>query len=291
MSLVVVHPGPLTLVQDDGRPGLAAQGVGAAGAFDRRALHQARTLVGDASGTAVLEVLGGGLELRAAAEHVVAVTGAVGPVLVDDVPVEHGRAVRLRTGTRLEVAPFGHGLRGYVAVAGGIDVPPTLGSRSADTLSRLGPPALSAGDELAVGARRQDPPDVVAVPSLLTPGTTTVEVVLGPRDDWFTTDALATFLGTGWVVSERSDRIGVRLDGPAPGRTGLERAVDGELPSEPCVRGSVQVTSAGLPVVLGPDHPVTGGYPVVGVVTGRGLDRLAQVRPGETVRFRRHTLH
>lgn len=290
MSLVVVHPGPLTLVQDDGRPGLAAQGVGAAGAFDRRALHQARTLVGDASGTAVLEVLGGGLELRATSEHVVAVTGAVGPVLVDGAPIEHGRAVRLGAGQHLEVAPFGHGLRGYVAVAGGIDVPAVLGSRSADTLSRLGPPALAAGDEIAVGEPLQDPPDVGLVPSLLTPGTTTVEVVLGPRDDWFTPDALAAFLGTGWVVSERSDRIGVRLDGPPPGRAGLERAVDGELPSEPCVRGSVQVTSAGLPVVLGPDHPVTGGYPVIGVVTGRGLDRLAQVRPGETVRFRRHTL-
>ncbi|WP_311208852.1 MULTISPECIES: biotin-dependent carboxyltransferase family protein [unclassified Aeromicrobium] len=290
MSLVVVHPGPLTLVQDDGRPGMAAQGVGAAGAFDRRALHQARTLVGDASGTAVLEALGGGLELRATSEHVVAVTGAVGPVLVDGAPVEHGRAVRLGAGRHLAVAPFGHGLRGYVAVAGGIDVPSTLGSRSADTLSRLGPPALSAGDELAVGEPLQDPPDVAPVPSLLTPGTTTVDVVLGPRDDWFTPDALAAFLGTGWVVSERSDRIGVRLDHRAPGRTGLERAVDGELPSEPCVRGSVQVTSAGLPVVLGPDHPVTGGYPVIGVVTGRGLDRLAQVRPGETVRFRRHTL-
>ena len=120
------------------------------------------------------------------------------------------------------------------------------------------------------------------VPSLLTPGTTTVDVVLGPRDDWFTRDALAGFLSTAWTVSPRSDRIGVRLDG-AP----LERRVDGELASEPVVRGSVQVTSAGLPVVLGPDHPVTGGYPVLGVVTADGVDRLAQVRPGDAVRFRR----
>ncbi len=285
MSLRVVRPGALTLVEDDGRPGLAGQGVGPSGAFDRRALHQARTLVGDdGTTTAVLEVLGGGLVLEATAVHLVAVTGAVGPVLVDGVTVDHGRAVRLQVGQQLVVAPFDVGLRAYVSVAGGVDAPATLGSRSADVLARLGPDAVAAGDLLDVGDPAAAPPLLPPVPSLLTPGVTTVEVVLGPRDDWFTTAALGTLLGTGWTVSERSDRIGVRLDGPP-----LERAVEGELASEPCVRGSVQVTSAGLPVVLGPDHPVTGGYPVVGVVTASGVDRLAQARPGDVVRFRRTT--
>ena len=285
MSLRVVRPGPLTLVQDDGRPGLASQGVGPSGAFDRRALHQGRTLVGDADQpTAGLEVLGGGLVLEATADHVVAVTGAVGPVLVDDVPVDHGRALRLRRGRRLTVGPFDLGLRGYVAVGGGFDVAPTLGSRSTDVLGGLGPDAPRAGDVLDVGTPHGPPPVLPPVPPLLTPRTTTVDLVPGPRDDWFTADALATFLGTAWTVSDRSDRVGVRLDGPP-----LERTRDDELPSEACVRGSVQVTSAGLPVVLGPDHPVTGGYPVIGVVTRAGVDRLAQVRPGEPVRFRRTT--
>ena len=254
MSLTVISAGPLTLVEDDGRPGLASQGVGPSGAFDRRATHQARALVGDAGrGTAVLEVLGGGLVLRADAAHVVAVTGAVGPVLVDATPVDHGRPLVLRAGQVLEL--------------GGVEV----GLRA----------SLADGDVLEVGSPRV-PHGGPPVPSLLTPGTTTVDVVLGPRDDWFTRDALAGFLSTAWTVSPRSDRIGVRLDG-AP----LERRVDGELASEPVVRGSVQVTSAGLPVVLGPDHPVTGGYPVLGVVTADGVDRLAQVRPGDAVRFRR----
>lgn len=284
MSLLVLDAGPLTLVQDDGRPGLATQGIGPSGAFDRRAAHQARALVGDGGrGTAVLEVLGGGLALRADADHVVAVTGAVGPVRVDATPVDHGRPLRLRPGQVLRVAPFISGLRGYVAVAGGLDVAPTLGSRSADVLARLGPPTLTDGATLPVGAPATPWPWAgPPVPHLLTPGATTVDLVLGPRDDWFTSAALATLLRTGWTVSARSDRIGVRLEGPP-----LERAVQGELPSEPVVRGSVQVTSAGLPVVLGPDHPVTGGYPVVGVVTSEGVDRLAQVRPGEVVRFRR----
>jgi biotin-dependent carboxylase-like uncharacterized protein len=283
VSLRVVRPGALTLVQDDGRPGLASQGVGPSGAFDRRALHQARTLVGDAgTATAVLEVLGGGLVLEATAHHVVAVTGAVGPVLVDGTTVDHGRAVRVGAGQQVAVAPFDVGLRAYVAVGGGIDAPATLGSRSADVLAGLGPDALAPGDLLEVGRPAAPPPDLPPVPALLTPLVTTVELVLGPHEDWFTPDALAGLLSTGWTVSERSDRVGVRLDGPR-----LERAVEGELPSEPCVRGSVQVTSAGLPVVLGPDHPVTGGYPVVGVVTASGVDRLAQVRPGDLVRFRR----
>ncbi|WP_372521370.1 biotin-dependent carboxyltransferase family protein [Aeromicrobium sp.] len=283
MSLTVVSAGPLTLVQDDGRPGLASQGVGPSGAFDRRAMHQARALVGDAGlGTAVLEALGGGLVLRADAVHTLCVTGAVGPLHVDATPVDHGRPLRLRAGEVLHVGDPVVGLRTYVAVAGGLGVPPTLGSRSTDVLARLGPDPLADGDVLDVG-RSRPLPDTRPVPALLTPGTTTVDVVLGPRDDWFTRTALAGLLGTAWTVSARSDRIGVRLDGLP-----LERAVDGELASEPVVRGSVQVTSAGLPVVLGPDHPVTGGYPVVGVVTADGVDRLAQARPGDTVRFRRH---
>ncbi len=283
MTLTVVSAGPLTLVQDDGRPGLASQGVGPSGAFDRRATHQARALVGDAGrGTAVLEALGGGLALRADGDHALCVTGAVGPLHVDGTPVDHGRPLRLRAGQLLQVGDPVVGLRTYVAVAGGLDLPSTLGSRSTDVLARLGPDPLADGDVLRVGTPRPLP-DTLPVPPLLTPGTTTVDVVLGPRDDWFTHAALAGFLGTAWTVSARSDRIGVRLEG-AP----LERAVDGELASEPVVRGSVQVTSAGLPVVLGPDHPVTGGYPVVGVVTADGVDRLAQARPGDTVRFRRH---
>ncbi len=121
MSLTVISAGPLTLVEDDGRPGLASQGVGPSGAFDRRATHQARALVGDAGrGTAVLEVLGGGLVLRADAAHVVAVTGAVGPVLVDATPVDHGRPLVLRAGQVLELGGVEVGLRAYVAVGGGL---------------------------------------------------------------------------------------------------------------------------------------------------------------------------
>lgn len=281
MSLVVVEPGPLTLVQDAGRPALGAQGVGAAGAFDRSAMRHLHALLGDPPDTAVLEVLGGGLTLRAEADHRLAVTGGIGPVHVDGEHVEHGRAFVARAGQDVVVGPVGLGLRAYVGIAGGVQVEPVLGSRSADTMSGLGPPRLAAGDVIDAG-RPAHPLEIEDVPALLTSGVTTVSAIPGPRDGWFTGAAVRTFFSTQWTVSARSDRIGIRLEGPS-----LERAVADELPSEPCVRGSVQVVSAGLPVVLGPDHPVTGGYPVIAVVLDDHVDRLAQARPGEIVRFTR----
>ena len=281
MSLTVVDPGHLTLVQDAGRPGLGDQGVGPSGAFDRGAMRQLHALLGDPPEAAVLEVLAGGLRLRADADHRLAVTGGIGPVHVDEERVEHGRAFVVHEGQEVSIGPVGLGLRTYVGVAGGVEVDAVLGSRSADTMSGLGPQKLGAGDVIEVGAPSHAA-GVEDVPALLTSGATTVAAVPGPRDDWFTDDAVRTFFSTAWSVSARSDRIGVRLEGPT-----LERQVTDELPSEPCVRGSVQVVSAGMPVVLGPDHPVTGGYPVIAVVIDDHVDRLAQVRPGEDVRFTR----
>ncbi len=281
MTLLVVEPGYLTLVQDAGRPGLGAQGVGASGAFDRAAMRQVHALLGDPPEAAVLEVLAGGLRVRAETDHRLAVTGGIGPVHVDGERVEHGRAFVVHEGQEVAIGLIELGLRAYVGVAGGVQADSVLGSRSADTMSGLGPAKLTAGDVLEVGtpAHAAEVEDVLA---LLTSGATTVAAVPGPRDDWFTDDAVRTFFSTAWTVSPRSDRIGVRLEGPA-----LKREVTDELPSEPCVRGSVQVVSAGLPVVLGPDHPVTGGYPVIAVVADDHVDRLAQVRPGEVVRFTR----
>lgn len=284
MSFEVVAPGMLTLVQDAGRPGYGSSGVSVSGAFDRSAWRQANALVGNGAEASGLEVLGGGLRLRARREHVVAVTGAVGPVLVDGHPVEHGRSVVVMPGQELAVGTFAVGLRAYVSVAGGIEVDPVLGSRATDTLSGLGPGPIAAGTQLRAGFPPAHPPDIVDVPALISSGSTSVDVVPGPRDDWFTPSAVARFFSAAWTASSTSNRVGIRLEGPQ-----LERAIDEELPSEACVFGSIQVTSAGLPVILGPDHPVTGGYPVIAVVVDRHLDRLAQLRPGEVLRFTRRS--
>lgn len=282
MSLRVIGAGPSSLVQDLGRPGLADLGVGPSGAFDRRALREANHLVGNPADCAVIEALGGGLALLATASHLVAVTGAAGPVGVDGRPVGSGRALALRRGDVLRLGAPAVGLRWTVAVAGGVAAEPVLGSRATDTLAGLGPAALAAGDELIVG-RPNGPVSTETFAAYLPSGEVSVRVVLGPRDDWFTPAAVATFLSTAWRVDPVSDRIGLRLEGPP-----LERAYTGELASEPVVRGSVQVTSSGRPVVLGPDHPVTGGYPVIGVVMDADTDLLAQARPGDVVRFGRH---
>ncbi|MRK00645.1 5-oxoprolinase/urea amidolyase family protein [Aeromicrobium sp. S22] len=281
MTLLVERPGPLSLVQDRGRPGLGHLGVSASGAFDRGALRQANALLGNDDGAAAIEVVAGGLVLRAAAPHVVAVTGAAGPVTIDGRQVPAGRALRLDTGQRLAVDPPTWGLRTYVGVSGGLAVAAELGSASTDTLAGLGPAPLRAGETLRTGVGRP-PPHLEDVPALARTGEITVDVVLGPRDDWFVPAAVRRLLDDPWQVSPVSDRVGVRLTGGV-----LRRARDAELPSEPCLRGSVQVAADGLPMVFGPDHPVTGGYPVIAVVLDAHTDRLAQARPGQVVRFRR----
>lgn len=158
------------------------------------------------------------------------------------------------------------------------------GSSSTDTLSGIGPPRVVAGAVLAVGVERGHGADS-DVPALLPYGELTLRVMLGPRDDWFGHDAVGKFLETPRTVNAAANRVGVRLNGPAIGRIRPE-----ELPSEPCVRGSIQIAADGQPIVLGPDHPVTGGYPVLAVVHDADTDALGQARPGQSIRFRRMSL-
>lgn len=281
MTLHVDDPGLLSLVQDSGRPGMGHIGVSASGAFDRNALRQVNALLGNRAGAAGIEVLGGGLVLRASTSHTVAVTGSAGAITIDGRPAAFGRALRLAPGQRLRLGASSVGLRSYVGVAGGLDVPTELGSAATDTLSGLGAAGLSAGAVLDVGPPTATP-DIEDVLPLTRSGDLVLDVVLGPRDDWFTDAAVRALLGEPWRVSATSDRVGVRLLGPV-----LHRRVTTELPSEPCVRGSIQVASDGQPIVFGPDHPVTGGYPVIAVVVDAHTDRLAQARPGQDIRFHR----
>lgn len=280
MTLVVERPGPASLVQDLGRPGRGHLGVSPSGAFDRRAMWQANAVLGNAPGAAVIETHGD-LVLVSTRPHVVSVTGGVGPVTVDGRPVTFGRATPVAAGERLVLGRPAAGVRTYVGVRGGFDVLVELGSASTDTLSGLGPPPLTSGLVLATG-----PAGPAAATEDVLPierwGEVTLDVVLGPRDDWFAAASVRRLLDQPWRVSPVADRVGVRLDGAM-----LERVVHHELPSEPVVRGSIQVSSAGQPMVFGPDHPVTGGYPVIAVVVDAHTDRLAQARPGDVVRFRR----
>lgn len=282
--LVVDRPGLQTLVQDRGRAGSAGLGVSPSGALDAGAAASANRLVGNAAGAAVLENLLGRLELSAHGDHVLAVTGARAPLTVEGPapwrPVP-GTPFALRDGERLAVGATESGARVYVAVRGGVAVPPVLGSRSTDVLAGLGPDPLAAGDALPVGPAPgtavrlpEPPPEPTRAPA--------VRVVPGPRDDWFAPAAVESFFAQEWELTASSDRVGARLDGSP-----LERTRTDELPSEGTVPGCVQVPPSGLPVVLLQDSPTTGGYPVIGVVHPQDLAVLAQLPPGARLRFER----
>ena len=280
-ALEVVEVGPLALVQDLGRPGHAAVGVPRSGAADRAALCLANRLVAnDDEGAAAIEVLLGGLAVRAHGLRTVALAGAPAPATVDGTPVAHHSVVTLRPGQTLALGPPPTGLRTYLAVRGGLAVDDVLGSVAGDTLSGLGPAPLQPGDVLAVGPEPEHPWLLDLAPvAPPTGGTVTLRAIPGPRADWVADPTALT--RTTWTVSSRSDRVGMRLEGEP-----LRRTDKRELPSEGMVRGAIQVPPGGEPVVFLADHPVTGGYPVVAVVVDADVDRAAQVRPGQSVRFR-----
>jgi biotin-dependent carboxylase-like uncharacterized protein len=280
MSELIVHRAGLALVQDAGRPGHAVIGVGRAGAADRASYDLGNRLLGNRPGCAAVEVVLGGLEVEARATCWVTVTGAPAPVDVDGRAEPTGAVLALRPGQRLRLGTPASGLRSYLAVRGGLAVRPVLGSRSRDTLAAIGPEPLAPGDRLPVGDGIVAEIDVDAVPPRAYDDRPVLRVVRGPRDGWVA-DA-DRLVATRWTVAPDSDRVGIRLTG---GRLEL-RDPDRQLPSEGAVRGAIQVPPSGEPVVFGPDHPVTGGYPVVGVVADEDTDRLAQLRPGETVGFR-----
>ncbi|HET7350258.1 MAG TPA: biotin-dependent carboxyltransferase family protein [Marmoricola sp.] len=278
-TLTVVAAGPQLTVQDLGRPGHAHLGVPRSGALDGPALRLANRLVGNDEGAAGLESLGGGVRLRTGVAMALAVTGAQVTVRVDGRAREWGQAVIVRAGSEVVLGTPERGLRCYVAVSGGLDVPVTLGSRSTDLLSGIGPDPVRDGDVLPVGE-----PQGHAVPVETTrwePVRHELRMRLGPRDDWFDPESLARLAEAPYVVSSESNRIGLRLQG-----TALRRVREEELPSEGMVLGAVQVPPSGQPVVFLNDHPTTGGYPVVGVVLPEDLPTCAQLRPGEEVRLR-----
>ncbi|MFZ1164902.1 5-oxoprolinase/urea amidolyase family protein [Mycobacterium sp.] len=280
-TLEVLHTGPLAVVQDLGRVGLAHLGVSRSGAADRRSHTLANRLVANPDDRATIEVTMGGFVARIRGGGVdIAVTGAdtnprVGSTMFGANSIHH-----VCDGEVITLGIPESGLRSYLAVRGGIDVTPVLGSRSYDVMSAIGPLPLEAGDVLPIGEHTEGYPELDQAPvAPISDHLVDLLVAPGPRDDWLAApDAL---VHTIWMASDRSDRVGMRLEG----RPLLHRDPGRQLPSEGATRGAIQVPPNGLPVILGPDHPVTGGYPVVGVVADQDIDKLAQVRPGQHLRL------
>ncbi|SDJ86202.1 biotin-dependent carboxyltransferase family protein [Streptomyces indicus] len=279
-ALVVVRAGALTTVQDLGRPGHAHLGVPPSGMLDVPAGLLAHRLVGNPASAALLETTLNGVDLRPRCAVTVAVTGAPCPVAVDGRPAAWGAPVRVPAGALLSVGAALSGVRSYVAVSGGLDVDPVLGSRATDLLSGLGPAPLADGTVLPLGPVTAAPARMDLAPQPAPPTELVLRIALGPRDDWFTPAALRTLTTRTYRVSATSNRIGLRTEGPP-----LERAVTRELPSEGVVSGAVQVPANGRPVIFLADRPTTGGYPVVAVVRPADLAAAAQAVPGTAVRF------
>lgn len=280
-TLEILRTGPLALIEDLGRPGFAHLGVTRSGAADHHSHTLANRLVANPADRATVEVTFGGFAARVHGDTVdIAVTGADATPTVNGIPFGTNSIQRARDGDVISLGNPRSGVRTYLAVRGGIDVAPVLGSRSYDALSAIGPAPLRPGDVLTVGTHTVDYPELDQAPVAAIDNTLVeLSVVPGPRDDWLADpDAL---VHTEWVASDRSDRVGMRLTG-TPLR---HRWPDRQLPSEGATRGSIQVPPNGLPVILGPDHPVTGGYPVAGVVVAADMDKVAQIRPGQPVRM------
>jgi KipI family sensor histidine kinase inhibitor len=284
-AFAVVRPGPLTTVQDLGRPGHQAIGVPVAGAADPLALRLANRLVGNPDGAAALEITVMGPQLTALRELAVALCGADLGATVDGVPLPPGRVAVVGRGQEIRFRGPVAGCRAYLAVGGGIAAPLTLGSASADLLGRLGPRPLQAGDELRAGVPAAPPSALLGrrlrPGAYALPGGDPVEVAVvpGPQEDWF--PQAERFYAEPYAVLPASDRTGLRLAGAAvPPRPG-------EPLSEATPLGSVQVPADGQPIVLLAGRQTVGGYAKIGVVCTPDAWHLAQVRPGAVrLRFR-----
>ncbi|TAN04243.1 MAG: biotin-dependent carboxyltransferase family protein [Rhodanobacteraceae bacterium] len=298
MSLEVIKPGLLTTLQDAGRPGLAHLGIGRAGAFDTPALRIANALCGNPSDACVLEITLLGPTLRAHHDAWIAVTGAPIPVRVGGIEQAMWAPVPVPAGTTIELGAMREGCRSYLAVQGGFDAAPVLGSRSMDVNARIGPfggRPLQAGDVLPIAtadggtlASAADAGTVKKRAWRLDPrpwfdeGNTrrTLRLIPGAHFERLAESSRERLFSGSFKVDADSNRVGLRLIGPR-----LEWTTPIEMVSEGCVPGLLQLPPSGHPIAFGPECPVSGGYPRIGQIAAVDMSCLAQLRPGDALRF------
>jgi len=280
----VLDPGPQTTVQDGGRTGQLRYGIPPSGPVDRASFVVANRLVGNPDDAAGLEFTLMGPRLRAEAACSVAVTGAEAPIALNDAPAPAWTTLALAAGDVLKIGAARSGVRGYVAVAGGIDVPPVLGSRATYLRGRMGGVhgrALVRDDRLPTGAAAAPRPRTV--PESARPrwgGEILLHVVLGPQGDRFADEGIATLLGSTYEVLPQSDRMGARLGGPR-----IAHARGHDIISDGIPLGGVQVPGDGQPIVMLVDRQSTGGYTKIATVCSFDVARVGQAKPGQRVRF------
>jgi len=284
-DFVVERGGLWTTVQDFGRPAYRRFGLPQSGAMDPLALRIANLLLGNSPGAAALECTAPGPRLVAARRTAVAITGADLSPVVNGRPAPGWTAMSLREGDVLEFGAPRAGQWAYIAVPGGLDVPPALGSRATyvrGDLGGYGGRRLLDGDLLA--CERRAPGALLRLPERARPpvgGACTVRAVLGPQETYFTDAAVGALLGQEFSPGVHADRVGYRLDGPR-----LEHRASAELLSDGLMPGAIQVPSGGQAIVIMADGPTAGGYPKIAAVVRTDLRLVAQARRGDAVRFR-----
>ena len=307
-GIMVINGGMLTTVQDEGRYGYQASGVQVSGVMDRTAALLANALVGNdelSEDAALLEATYLGPELAFGQDALAAVAGGMPDVQLDGMPVQPYRAIAVKAGQRLKVAAQKSGLRAYIAVSGGFATDRALGSRSTNLKLGLGGyhgRKLAAGDVLPVGAPgayaakalsgkagfRKLPSsyvDAMAKRGIVS-GTDggkirQIRVILGPQDDYFSRQSIAAFAEAVYTISNNSDRMGYRLQGPA-----VKKAKQQDLITDGIAFGSIQIPPDGQPIIMLADHQTTGGYPKLATVATVDLPLLAQSMPGDRLQFR-----
>lgn len=281
----IVQSGPMTLIQDEGRNGYQQLGVSVSGAVDIDSLAIGNRLVGNNKSSAGLEVLLGGLTLEFSSKTVFAITGADSSPHLDGVAVPMNVSCVAHPGARLELGMVSSGLRSYVAVAGGVAVAELLGSRSTHIASELGGidgRPVDEGDVFELGTPNVEELSGLILEDQIVPsGELTVRVILGPQDNEFSVSGIDTLLGSSYVVTDQSNRQGLRLDGPeiesASGRY--------DIISDAVVNGSIQIPGDGKPIILLADRQTTGGYAKIATVASVDLSILGQASPGTIIRF------
>ncbi len=281
----VLEPGPLTTIQDSGRHGYQQFGIPVSGAIDTFAYRAANILVGNQGIEAVLEITFMGPRLKVLTDSIAAVTGAEIPILVNDRPQPMWTSFSVRSGDVISMRTAHKGVRAYLAVRGGLDVPEIMGSRSTYSAGKIGGlngRSLSRGDRLRRGPA-EDLNRIVFLPELFRPqinSKITLRAIPGPQDDYFGR-GLQVFFSSEFTVASKADRMGYRLEGP---KIDMNEGVPRSIISEPCLSGAVQVPPDGAPIILLVEQTV-GGYAKIATIISPDLDLVAQAKPGDKVRF------
>jgi antagonist of KipI len=283
-SLQIIKPGLMTTVQDLGRFGHQASGVPVAGPMDAFSHRLANQLAGNDAAAATLEVTLIGPEFSVDVDTTIAISGAHFEVTCDDRVLAMDASHGIRAGQRIKFGRVLQGARAYVAISGGVQTPPVLGSRATHLVSRMGGfdgRVLASGDRVPILAAAAPRPQRKS-PGLTLPtrGRALLRVMPGPQDHWFQHDAMKTIAGVSFRISPRSNRMGYRLQGPP-----LPRVHEGELISEPVGIGAIQVPAAGEPILLMADRQTAGGYPKIGHVITADLPLAGQLAPGDFIEF------